>query len=550
MSSSIQPTAPVAGSGSAERVDSYEKPLKRLVTLGSVRHRHAETNEIILVPTPSADPNDPLNWSQGFKYYMAFVICLAMFMCNLLAAGPTIAIVQTAQDFFPNWKQMGLVPAISKTAYFFTSTALMQGTGNLIWMPLVNKYGRRPVYIISYTIYFACAIWAACTYSYGSFLAARILMGFGSGAAETMAPLSIADVFFLHERGLIMAMYSAALVTGVSGGIIIDGLITIKHQWRYIYYVAIALIGATLILAFFTFPETNYLRPIEVDSDGTPVSGIDEKLNVDSHVEAGTNSVPKKKTYIQRLKVFSGVYTQESFWKLFWRPFALILLPPVLWSSLVQAVTIGFIVAVTSNVASAYSTTYNFQPYQTGLCFFAAILGALVGIFCGGYLGDKTADFFTKRNGGIREPEMRLPAMIFSLISTPLSLILYGVGIQNKLHWMCPTMGLALLNFSIVQGTNVALVYTIDAYRPIAGEVTLTTMGFKSAFGFLLSFYTNPWIQESGYLNAYGAMAGISAAVLICWVPLYIWGKRVRHATWRWSITSYVHWDEDREVGE
>jgi hypothetical protein len=31
------------------------------------------------------------------------------------------------------------------------------------------------------------------------------LMGFGSGAAETMAPLSIADVFFLHERGLIVA---------------------------------------------------------------------------------------------------------------------------------------------------------------------------------------------------------------------------------------------------------------------------------------------------------------------------------------------------------
>jgi len=150
--------------------------------------------------------------------------------------------------------------------------------------------------------------------------------------------------------------------------------------------------------------------------------------------------------------------------------------------SLVQSVTIGFIVAVTSNVASAYQTAYGFQSYQTGLCFFAAIIGALVGIFCGGHLGDMTADFFTKRNGGIREPEMRLPAMMFCLISTPLSLILYGVGIQNHLHWMCPTVGLALLNFSIVQGTNVALVYVIDAYRPIVGEVTLTTMGFKCTF--------------------------------------------------------------------
>lgn len=128
-----------------------------------------------------------------------------MLMCNFLAAGPTIAIVETAQEFFPNWKEDGLVPSISKVAYFFTTTALLQGTGNLIWMPLVNKYGRRPVYMISYTIYLACALWAAFTQSYASFLAARIIMGFGSGAAETMAPLSIADIFFLHERGWVMA---------------------------------------------------------------------------------------------------------------------------------------------------------------------------------------------------------------------------------------------------------------------------------------------------------------------------------------------------------
>lgn len=546
--SDLEPTKTV-------QIDATEQKLnitKRIHTLGSVRHRHEHTGEIILIPTPSKDPNDPLNWSRRKKYYSAFIICLAMMICNFLAAGPTIAIVETAMEFFPSSKlnPNGLGPAINKTAYFFTTTALMQGTGNLIWMPLVNKYGRRPIYIISYTIYLACAIWASVTTGYGSFLASRILMGFGSGAAETMAPLSIADIFFLHERGLVMAMYSCALVSGVSGGIIIAGLITINHPWRVIYDVAIALIALTLILAFFTFPETVFIRPIEIDADHEPTltekcDGLTAGLS-----ESSTSSIPPKKTYLQSLKLFSGTYTEETFWRLVVRPFALILLPPVLWCSLVQSVTIGFIVAVTSNVASAYATAYNMKPYETGLCFIAAIIGALVGIFCGGYLGDRTADFFTKRNGGIREPEMRLPAMMFSLISTPLSLILYGVGIQNKLHWMCPTVGLALLNFSIVQGTNVALVYTIDSYRPIAGEVTLTTMAFKSAFGFLLSFYTNPWIEQSGYVNAYGAMAGISAAVLIFWVPLYIWGKRIRHATWNWGVTSYVHWDEDREVGE
>jgi hypothetical protein len=34
----------------------------QLKTLGHLRLRDEETNEVILVPTPSDDPKDPLNW--------------------------------------------------------------------------------------------------------------------------------------------------------------------------------------------------------------------------------------------------------------------------------------------------------------------------------------------------------------------------------------------------------------------------------------------------------------------------------------------------------
>jgi hypothetical protein len=46
-------------------------------------------------------------------------------------------------------------------------------------------------------------------------------------------------------------------------------------------------------------------------------------------------------------------------------------------------------------------------------------------------------------------------------------------------------------------------------------------------------------------------MAGISAAVLILWVPLYVYGKRIREASLKWPlIKNVVRWDLDREVGE
>jgi hypothetical protein len=75
-------------------------------------------------------------------------------------------------------------------------------------------------------------------------------------------------------------------------------------------------------------------------------------------------------------------------------------------------------------------------------------------------------------------------------------------------------------------------------------------MGFKSLFGFLLSFYTNEWIAQAGYINAYSTMAAIAAVVILFWIPLFLWGKKLRHATWQWPIISYIRWNADREVGE
>ncbi|PHH90807.1 hypothetical protein CDD83_2606 [Cordyceps sp. RAO-2017] len=532
---------------------------RRGQTLGRVRLMHRDTKALILVPAPTSDPNDPLNWPQWLKYYIAALLCLAMAMCNFLAAGPTIAIVQTALDFFPGAAadHSLMTSAIPKVAFFFTTTSLLQGTGNLVWVPVANKWGRRPVYILSYLIYLATSVWLIFDRSYAGSLAARVLMGFGAGAAETVAPMSIADMFFLHERGAIMSAYTCFLSVGVAAGIIISGLITIDYHWRTIYEVGSALVGLVLLLAIFTFPETAYPRRTAVAESSwssekrpDPQSSSSPPSSRSDVGAATTRPEGKRQSYLASLRIFRGTLTEENVFKMMVRPFGLILLPPVLWAAMVQAATIGFLVAVTSNVDPAFEQAYHFKPYQVGLCFFSAVVGSLLGLPAGGRLSDKVADILTRRNGGVREPEMRLPAIMISAITSPLALILFGVGIQHRLHWICPTIGLGLLNFSITQATNVCLVYVIDAYRPVAGEVTLAVMGFKSLFGFFLSFETNPWINSSGYQNAYGAMAGISAAVLIMWVPLYIWGKRIRHGTWKWSVVSFVHWSDDREVGE
>ncbi|KAE8331459.1 hypothetical protein BDV39DRAFT_201110 [Aspergillus sergii] len=96
-------------------------------------------------------------------------------------------------------------------------------------MPLISKYGRRPVYVTAFTLYLITAIWCSVAKGYVNFLIAHIIRGITVGAGECLAPITIADVFFLHERSTITALYNASLNLGVANGAIIDSFIIKYH---------------------------------------------------------------------------------------------------------------------------------------------------------------------------------------------------------------------------------------------------------------------------------------------------------------------------------
>lgn len=232
----------------------------------------------------------------------------------------------------------------------------------------------------------------------------------------------------------------------------LSGLITINETWRTIYWVDTALIGTCLLLMIFTFPETAYIRNIQLTptvldtTDEKDMDQLHDKSGADAtHMEVPPTSVVQaKKSYLASLSLFSGMYTKESLFLLVVRPLALLPLPPVLWATLVNAVAIGFLVVISSNFATAFQQVYGFSPWQSGLTFVAAIIGSLIAVAGGGPFLDWVADRLTMRNGGVREPEMRLPAIVISVVTGPLAGILYGVGIGKQLHWICPVIGIGL----------------------------------------------------------------------------------------------------------
>ncbi|KAL2417987.1 hypothetical protein ABEF95_002438 [Exophiala dermatitidis] len=550
-------------------VEANDEDMPQVETLGTVRLRHVTTNELLLVPKPSDDPDDPLNcastdifFSYGplrEKYYIFAFSCLSIAVCKACGAGPSVGAVAMATSFFAPPSDPNFVNYISKVAYFFTGAALTIGIGQFIWTPVAIKYGRRPVYIICFTLLTVCNIWAACAKSYGSMLAARLLTGIAAGAPELVAPLTLTDVFFLHQRGRVMAIYNCALALGSSLAVVILGIVINWTSWQVVFWILTGLSAICLLLMIFTVPETAYNRSIAtvVDPVPIPITVLEKSDKSFEHVSRVPPPSPSacgrtsRTPYFKRFALIPKVYTGESIWLIMFRPVVLLALPGVLWATLINSVTVGMIIVLSSNFSTAFQNIYGFTVLQAGLTFISMAIGSLIAIVFAGHFSDWVADKLTQRNGGVRIPEMRLPALFVGVITGPLGGILYGAGFGLKLHWMCPVVGIGLIGFTVVQSMNVSLVYILDSYRPVSGEVIVTQSTFKACFGFLLGFYTNPWVAKDGYLGAFGAMGGIEGAILLGFIPFYYFGSHWRSASWKWGfIKRLAHWAEDREVGE
>ena len=78
---------------------------------------------------------------------------------------------------------------------------------------------------------------------------------------------------------------------------------------------------------------------------------------------------------------------------------------------------------------------YNFNPAAVGSSKFAFAVGGITGLLIAGPFSDLVAMKATARNGGIREAEMRLAALIPYCLTTVIGIVIGGLEYQRKLDW-------------------------------------------------------------------------------------------------------------------
>ncbi|TKA70621.1 hypothetical protein B0A55_07586, partial [Friedmanniomyces simplex] len=351
----------------------------------------------------------------------------------------------------------------------FTGVAiLVLGFSNFIWVPLSTSFGRRPVYIFSQLICFGSSIWRARANSYSSFMGACVLNGIGAGPAETIQPAVIADIFFLHDRGFWNTLYWVFYMGSLMVGPIISGAMSLHVGWRNFWWFNTALIAVSLIMVIFMFPETKWhrLHPDEIikqiKTEKVSPTGSTEKVPVglqdadklggevaqvpthgtmpdlsaqataerDPYLGKGTPSKAQWRLYQPNAHPFKTIILD------LWIPWKLFAFPIVEFAAFVTSWSCSSFLTLNLTQSQAFAAPpYNLNPQDIGFMNFAILIGAMIGLGTAGPFSDWISARATRKNGGIREPEMRLPAMIPYVLIMMLGNFVVAFGYEQKWPW-------------------------------------------------------------------------------------------------------------------
>lgn len=379
---------------------------------------------------------------------------------------------------------------ILNDSYAAATAALM--VGGLTLIPFALKFGRRPVYVGSLAVQFGMAIWYARTYTVGDLMGTNIVSCFVGALSEIMVQMTVADVYFVHERGLMNTIYYwvttvGSILSGIAGGYITDGM-----GWRWIWWFLAIFLGILTLIFFFTYEETLYLRAQvtiggeAVHSETTGAAyGNSEKSGLASEkqspaVEPNLTQTEKRvnidhgiptKSYVEKLRPW--VIAPGSFIHYLRHTYQCFLVmwycPAVFYMALLNgAANTAQIIFITVYSTYLYDAPYNLSESAVGLFGLSGFIGVMIASLVIGPLSDRSIVWLSKRNGGIYEPEMRLWLVLLSTPIFLLAVLLFGLGLAHNRPWLVLAFGYAILGFGITPASSLSLTYLTDAYTEVS----------------------------------------------------------------------------------
>ncbi|KAI7854746.1 major facilitator superfamily domain-containing protein [Circinella umbellata] len=450
--------------------------------------------------------------------------------------------------YYPALKPISESFEVSTSLVNLSITVYMvfQGVSPLFWGPCSDLYGRRPIYLCTMTIFIGACIALANTPSFPILLVLRMLQAFGASSGMAIGAGVIGDITTPAERGAYYSIFTSFALSSTAIGPVIGGVITNELSWRWIFWILLMIGSVGLITVLFFLPET--LRALvgngSIQANPTPSQWIKQKRLLRQNAD--------KKTQLPSSFLSENNTTKNSnsrFKKLpgFVESFMVLRYPDVILIMIINGCFMAMLFTFMTTTPAYFSTIYNLNTLQVGLCYIPYGAGSVVGSFTTGrFVVDRDFRIIARKYG--MDPEQvrktgklaldfpiyraRLRTVWIQMVICQIIIITYGWTLHVQAHLAVPLVLQFIGGASIASVMNVCQTLVIDLFPGKGATITATSNLVRSIFGAIATATIQPGIDRVG-LGWLFSIIGLILTLTNSFIPILIkfgpswWSKRV-----------------------
>jgi len=239
--------------------------------------------------------------------------------------------------------------------------------------------------------------------------------------------------------------------------------------------------------------------------------------------------IPKKKTFVQELAVWTGIYSRDNILKYLAGPFLTLLNPAACYAVITSGLLNSWYVGSAIILSGIFSgPPWNFTAAQVGYTGAGSFVGGMVGSILMAVLGDSVIKYMTRKNKGVYEPEFRLVFMAPAAVACGLGMFLFGYTLSIGASAELCSFLQGVMMFGVLIGIFSTLSYGLDSFRNQSNEIFVMNMLFKNFMFYGLSNFANNWVAAAGPTQIMYVFGGTSLFLALLAIPVYVFGKRLR----------------------
>ncbi|CUM64152.1 uncharacterized protein PRCAT00001744001 [Priceomyces carsonii] len=456
-----------------------------------------------LVEFVAGDKKNPKNYSKAFKWLCTILLG---FTCFVVALGSAIVTgdLERPAAYLGVSEEVIILASVTMFVIGF-------GVGPCVFAPLSEELGRKIIYGL--TLFVACIFIIPCgaAKNIETLIVCRLIDGIMFSAPMTLIGGSLADLWEGSERGVAMAVFSAAPFLGPVCGPIFGGLLCDNAPtWRWIYWTFLIIACFNYVIFMAIVPETHASTLLKRRSKKLRKETGDGRYRAIAELKVRSRGQVAKDSLLRPIVLLSELIV-----------FLITVYMSVIYGLLYMFFFAYPIVYQEGKLWSASMTGVMFIPLGVGV-----VISALVSpLFNRDY--NRCAQKYRDK-GELPPAELRLRPMMISCWFIPCSLFSFAWSSYPSINWAGPCISGLGAGFGFCCVYNPANNYIVDSYQHYAASALAAKTLVRSIWGACVPLFTIQMYHRLGYEWATSLMAFISLAC--CAIPFlfYIYGARIR----------------------